>query len=369
LQRVTTFEGREPRSVTRDAFATSVRLIAADDVAAARDFLRDQHSLAHPERRMLFVSWSGLPAATDQARSLLQRLAEIALRMWPTWYGDSVHLGSVSALPQSDTQLKALLESAGLGNEVSLSWLRNAALACSRKQLPLFEGLAPIDQFRQLALVCGPSASLVISVGGEVDADGRLNGLARLCQLLHQETGFEVTLIVQSELAGSLELDPINYWCQPFLADREIQSTTSPTTAERVQERIADEPAPSFTCPLGKPHPESAGEQALARWLQTDEELGSLFAFNQPIRTVRDSLLRVDLVWEAGKIAVEVDGFRSHTTPHQFRMDRQRDYELTLSGYAVLRLTHQEVMQDVVIAGEKIRDVVRWRLNAERKPR
>lgn len=32
-----------------------------------------------------------------------------------------------------------------------------------------------------------------------------------------------------------------------------------------------------------------------------------------------------------------------------------------MSGYLVLRLTHQEVMQDVALAGEKVRDMVALR--------
>jgi very-short-patch-repair endonuclease len=38
--------------------------------------------------------------------------------------------------------------------------------------------------------------------------------------------------------------------------------------------------------------------------------------------------------------------------------DRHRDYELTLSGYTVLRLTNDEIAQDLEKAIEKIRDLV-----------
>ena len=41
--------------------------------------------------------------------------------------------------------------------------------------------------------------------------------------------------------------------------------------------------------------------------------------------------------------------------------DRHRDYELVLSGYTVLRLANDEVLQDFGRAVEKIRDVVRLR--------
>jgi very-short-patch-repair endonuclease len=38
--------------------------------------------------------------------------------------------------------------------------------------------------------------------------------------------------------------------------------------------------------------------------------------------------------------------------------DRHRDYELTLSGYTVLRLANDEIAQDIGKAVEKIRDIV-----------
>jgi very-short-patch-repair endonuclease len=39
--------------------------------------------------------------------------------------------------------------------------------------------------------------------------------------------------------------------------------------------------------------------------------------------------------------------------------DRHRDYELSLSGYTVLRLANDEIAQDVEKAIEKIRDLVK----------
>ncbi len=57
---------------------------------------------------------------------------------------------------------------------------------------------------------------------------------------------------------------------------------------------------------------------------------------------------------------VELDGFPDHTT-RLFIGDRNRDYELALSGYTVLRLANDEVLQDFGRAVEKIRDLVRLR--------
>jgi very-short-patch-repair endonuclease len=79
------------------------------------------------------------------------------------------------------------------------------------------------------------------------------------------------------------------------------------------------------------------------------------------VRTRFDTEFLVDLVWADGKVIVEVDGYQYHSNRQAFSADRRRDYELTVSGYLVLRLPHDEVMDDVELALEKIRDMVHFR--------
>ena len=69
----------------------------------------------------------------------------------------------------------------------------------------------------------------------------------------------------------------------------------------------------------------------------------------------------MDLIWVDGRVVVEVDGFRHHSSRHSFSSDRRRDYELLISDFVVLRLPHDDVVDDPAIAVEKIRDVVRWK--------
>lgn len=111
----------------------------------------------------------------------------------------------------------------------------------------------------------------------------------------------------------------------------------------------------------GRPHPLSAVEQRLARLIEADAELSQLFGFNLPVETVRGSRPRVDLLWAEGRLVVELDGYADHGTRAAFLRDRHRDFELTLSGYAVLRLPNDEIAQDCWLALEKIRDLVRQR--------
>jgi hypothetical protein len=111
----------------------------------------------------------------------------------------------------------------------------------------------------------------------------------------------------------------------------------------------------------GLPHPLSEIEKRLACGISADTELAPLFAFNQFVDTVRGSRPKVDLVWPAGRLVVELDGYGSHGNRTSFVYDRHRDYELTLSGYTVLRLANDEIAQDCAKAIEKIRDLVKLR--------
>lgn len=47
----------------------------------------------------------------------------------------------------------------------------------------------------------------------------------------------------------------------------------------------------------------------------------------------------VDFLWSRSRLIVEVDGYRSHGSRAAFEHDRQRDLELKLRGYEVLRFT------------------------------
>ena len=106
------------------------------------------------------------------------------------------------------------------------------------------------------------------------------------------------------------------------------------------------------------PHPLSATEQKLAKAIALDSELAPLFGYNLFVETVRGSRPKVDLLWSAGRLVIELDGYPDHGSRLAFMYDRHRDYELALSGYTVLRLANDELAQDIGKAVEKIRDMV-----------
>lgn len=109
--------------------------------------------------------------------------------------------------------------------------------------------------------------------------------------------------------------------------------------------------------------PKSSLEQNLAARLQRDPELQNLFEPNILLLTVFQTSPRVDFVWRAGRLIVEIDSHHFHSKPESFADDRQRDYETGVSGYMTLRLTDQEVSHDMDLVIQKIRRFVRLRKN------
>jgi len=59
----------------------------------------------------------------------------------------------------------------------------------------------------------------------------------------------------------------------------------------------------------------------------------------RPEVNVRIGAYLVDFAWPGRRLVVEVDGFESHGTRSAFEADRERDAELKLLGYDVVRIT------------------------------
>jgi very-short-patch-repair endonuclease len=51
----------------------------------------------------------------------------------------------------------------------------------------------------------------------------------------------------------------------------------------------------------------------------------------------------VDFHWPAAKLIVETDGARTHATAIAFERDRQRDLDLKLAGWEVIRITWRQL--------------------------
>jgi very-short-patch-repair endonuclease len=69
---------------------------------------------------------------------------------------------------------------------------------------------------------------------------------------------------------------------------------------------------------IGEPARNSDAEKALHSGIIRDPKLRLLFAYNQRIPTREGSTPIVDLVWEEGKLIVEIDG-PDHRRPQSFK--------------------------------------------------
>jgi very-short-patch-repair endonuclease len=65
---------------------------------------------------------------------------------------------------------------------------------------------------------------------------------------------------------------------------------------------------------------------------------------NRPIRS-RVGRFLVDFLWRDHRLVVETDGYRFHRGRTAFEGDRQRDVQLQLLGYEVVRFTHRQVVE------------------------
>lgn len=233
--------------------------------------------------------------------------------------------------------------------------------------------LASIQRLWALFIRQSPDSQLLLYFDHDDLQLADIRSLATSVEALHRLLPSQLIVLLPQEQEGidewdriyssiSLEASPVSISI-PDTLDNTPSPTHSPTYPSHLPSCSTDSAPPNNTGHLtirDKPHPQSRGEQRLHKHLAADSELKGLFYFNQNVISTRRNSFCVDLLWLHGKLIVEVDGYRYHSDREQFRKDRHRDYELVLSGYRVLRLTDEEIQEDIVIAIEKIRDLVRF---------
>jgi very-short-patch-repair endonuclease len=339
--------------------SSQVQLIVSPDVFEVLAELERPGAGTPSDRRTVTIEFDRLPPVKGQVSRMLRELAAVALALWPEWYGSIIPgtmLDSASVTPRYhlSTELGRLSD---LRAGVSVAWLEAARALCRAGRIPLPDGFTSGMHASQLGLAIDPAKLTILLWLGDLSPDAvRLLGLSRVAEWLARETGAGVLVIVPESLARSTELDGISFEAIHWSDEQHVTGVSSPPEATYRVSPVQ-----------GRPHPYSPGEQLLARRLNEEPILGPLFAFNQRVRTRFEHDFLVDLLWPAGQVVVEVDGYEHHGNRYAFSLDRRRDYELTVSGYLVLRLPHDEVMADVELAIGKIRDMVR--LRQEHPPR
>jgi very-short-patch-repair endonuclease len=300
----------------------SVRTLLATDVRSATALIFESPCAARPAR-MIVSSFPRTLALDETIDSTVRAMAELIR-------GD----GALKDCPN-----------------IHERWAQMARKKLGRGELPLSTMLARETQAEQLALALGRELLLVLSIEEEAAEGSHIYSFARAAEWLAEKTGARTAVVVPSSFAERTELDPIFYG------------------AARLQHALlsAEQPAPIFRAhaQIGRPHPFSEAEQKLAKAIALDRELLAKLELNQSVETRRHTRYLVDVLWREGRLIIEVDGWETHGNRATFETDRHRDYELSLSNYLVLRITNEEIMEDVQLALEKIRDAVRFRTIGE----
>ncbi|MGC1272817.1 MAG: DUF559 domain-containing protein [Planctomycetaceae bacterium] len=307
------------------------------------------------------------PVLGDGAEKLTAQftrsLAEAAHLLWPDWYDGSMSFDfdAEPAVRPAIVQL-ATRQMLRRRRGVNAEWLAAAWHACQSGRAPFMPELSLSLQAEQLSLALAAEDLLFAVILSEAGASDRaLLAFSRAVEWLARETDAKVIVLAPESLRTRRELDGISSLATEF----EATTCGSLISAEADALRENPDGGEEFkhvVCPIiGRPHPKSPGEQRLAARLTADPELAGLFRFNERVTTTFKSRYLADLVWPSGRVIVEVDGYGFHSSPAAFNADRYRDYELTLSGYLVLRLPHDGVVADVDLAVERIREFVSFR--------
>lgn len=278
-------------------------------------------------------------------------------------------------------------------HRVPASFWRRVVDACQRREPPRSPEHSLAAEAEYLASCLDPERLLLLWVvpdaapADEQLADEELLGVSRAAEWLAANTHASVLVVVPLSCRDRAALDPISYaalrcrseavtdgghwgsttdgadgvlFSPQAIGPRAMPSTQAVTPRRRRSCVTAIWPV------IGQPHPLSPAEQVLAGALAGDAELSARFAWNQVVLTRQQTRPIVDLLWRTGRLIVEIDGFAHHGSRRAFEQDRQRDWELMVSGYRVLRLAASEVLADPARSLEKLRLLTRS-LEGERR--
>jgi len=319
---------------------TRVVLVVCDNVHAELDPVLEGLRQKGAPRTVVAVRWPTQTVVREGVDALVRSVAEAALRVWPHW-------------DAGDMRTSTPRGTAARGNarrvKVLPSWRRRAEERVLRRELPLVPNIETTTQLEQLALALGPD-ELVLVVASDAGTD--LASYVAAIRWAASQPAVRVVALVPRSVGESPDLVPI--------AAEKVHLDTVHTLDGGETHVIGvwtiTEDGESV----------SQGELSLRHHLKRDPELGHLFSFNQKVSTHFKNRFQVDALWPEGKVCVEVDGYHFHSKLNQFCRDRQRDFEMMVDGYLVLRIPHDEVLDDPQKALEKVRAIVRFRNDGEK---
>jgi len=331
----------------------SVRTFFCSDPGLVIDALESTLKVNPPDFNLTCCSWTNLPCLDDILNDIILALGSMALKLWPGWYGENHNPGVIT-----------------IHEGVSGKWFEKAANLCRENLNPLPQGFSKQIQVQELSRSALPlDLIIVLSLHNKSVDQKNIFSFVKACQWIASISSAKVAVLIPPELSDLEEIEAISYGALRFYKlcrlNNEVVFQYSNKTHSVIWEREPGmdhgkkEPHPLPE--EGVPHPLSCGELVIASIMAADPELSALFEFNRKVTTFHGRHYIVDLLWEQGKLIVEIDGYSFHGNRSSFASDRNRDYELMISSYLVLRIPHWEVMDDPDNAMKKIKDMVKFR--------
>jgi very-short-patch-repair endonuclease len=309
----------------------------------------DHAQQAHDDRLALFIPLEPAASTEEIVEQIADVLAETALRLWPRWWFSEADLADCRNDTLGRQAIRIIIRRLSEKTRSILRpWAEAAAMSALSQRKPRLHGVATATQIEQLCIAIHP-AGLILVVDME-EAVAPSAALVHALEWISQNARAAVVALFAELPENNSPFDRILHGAV------RIAKEPDPIDASVPEKSVSER---TWLAPVrGIPHPLSETEQRLAKALAADRELAPLFHFNQCVETVHGHRPKVDLVWTAGRLVVELDGYADHGIRAAFIYDRHRDYELTLAGYTVLRLANDEIAQDIEKAIEKIRDIV-----------
>jgi very-short-patch-repair endonuclease len=300
--------------------------------------------------RVFFLKFPSVDTADGIVERVITVLAETALRLWPVWFDDVSFELAANDKAGRHAVAETVRNTATTTPCLLLPWAQKAAQLALSGRAPRVRKTTAATELAQLSLAISRNGLVLLFDCDDLLSNERIRQAAVAALEWIAAHGDAAVIALFSEqppfmppfdriLYGAMRVEP--QACAPAIVKK------------------AD--APWIAPWRGKPHPLSDVELRLFNALGRDRELASLFTFNTLIETVGGTRPKVDLLWQDGRLVVELDGYGSHGNRSAFFDDRRRDYELIRSGYIVLRLVNEEIEQDLELAMEKVRSVVRLR--------
>ncbi|MGQ0686008.1 endonuclease domain-containing protein [Bradyrhizobium sp.] len=347
--RETTVRPSSIAEIVLGAPAGAVLVLAGLDGMALRQLI-EQVKPTPASPRALFTRVSRARTTDGAIGQLIDQLAGTARRLWPIWFTD---IDFSQCGPDALGQLAAhaiIRRVAAQMPDLQSAWAEAAVDLVLDQKSPRVRSVPAAVEVSQLSLTVSRHGLVLIVDAGHACEDSHPAAVVHALEWVAQLTQCAVVALFRDLPPHQPPFDRILYGARIVVLDEKAggEPPEVPASAEAV-----------WLAPwLGSPHPLSETEQRLEKALRADNELARLFGCNQVIETVYGLRPKVDFVWTAGRMVVELDGYGSHGNRAAFMYDRHRDYELMMSGYTVLRLANDEIAQDIGKAVEKIRDIV-----------